>query len=72
MLDLGLVSSFLMLLMLMALNFQWQSRSLIKKALDSEQNEIETSKGLFKARNSIALHNLRLSAQDKAELERQK
>ena len=59
-----------MLLMLMALNFQWQSRSLIKKAIDNEEDEVRTIKGLFKVRNSIALHNLRLSKQDKVEIER--
>lgn len=68
MLDLGLVSFILMTLMLMALNFQWSSRALIKKALDTEENQVE-AKGLFRARNSIALHNLRLSDKDKEDLE---
>ena len=57
-----------MFILLLALNFQWSSKALSKKALDKEETELARSQGLFKSRNSIALHHLRLSAKDKAEL----
>ena len=57
-----------MFILLLALNFQWSSKALSKKALDKEETELARSQGLFKSRNSIALHHLRLSAEDKVEL----
>ena len=72
MIDLALISSFHMFILLLALNFQWSSRALNQEALDQESLEAgQTVKSvrLFQARNSIALHNLRLSDRDRAQLE---
>ena len=68
--DLTLISFIHMFILMLALNFQWSSKALSKKALDKEETELARSQGLFKSRNSIALHHLRLSAEDKAELDK--
>ena len=59
-----------MFLLLLALNFQWSSKVLTRGgSLNTETPEKGRVGGLFKAKNSIALHNLRLSAADKALIE---
>ena len=40
----------------------------MQKSLDQEAADQQTN-GLFRAKNSIALHNLRLSDKDRAELD---
>ena len=74
-LDLGLISSIYMFLMLLALNFQWSSRSSRKKALNRElkaaDRNDEELKAKIKVRNSILLHHLRISVRDRTDLEAQ-
>ena len=71
-LDFTLVSCIHMFVLLLALNFQWSSKALTSSsqgALTQQATDQGKVRGLFKARNSIALHNLRLSAADKKALE---
>ena len=69
-LDLALVSFTQTFILLLALNFQWSTTTVTARAL---ADGLETKQnGLIRARNSIALHNLRLSGRDMAELELEK
>ena len=68
-LDLSVISFIHMFIMLLALNFQWSSRSFIQSSLDQESTTAGKKKTVWRVRDSLALHNLRLSKQDRLELD---
>ena len=69
-LDLAIVNCIHMFLLMLSLNFQWKTSVLSRSDLSSSSQQKSQSKGLFKAKNSIALHNLRLSNADRQAIER--
>jgi hypothetical protein len=69
-LDLAIVSFTQTFIIMLALNFQWTTSTDTARAL---ADELATKQiGSIQARNSIALHNLRLSKRDVEELELEK
>ena len=62
--DLTLISLIHLFLILLALNFQWSSKATALKAFQKQEDEDQPS-GVIKVRDSIALHNLRLSKRDR-------